>query len=133
MGNIAREDLNPYVGEAAKNMSAFQYYFVKLNTGGQVTSVAAATDLVLGVLRNEDADATGKAVIVDQRGSILCKAGTTSGKPGDQLTIDASGKVTKHTAGTGTRQNVVGMALEDYSTGAIFAVQIPTPFHRGEA
>ena len=132
MGVIVSDDPNPFIGEAAADLSTFQHFFVKLDTGGKIASIATGGENPLGVQKFDDADATGKAVVVQRRGSLLLKAGTPSGKPGDLLELAASGKVVKHTEGTGTRVRVVAMAAEDYTTGDLFVAEVPAPFSRGE-
>lgn len=129
---LFREDLT-FNAEAAKDLSSFQHRFMKLDTGGKVTNNATAGESVtFGVLQNNDASGTGQAARVAFLGRLRVVAGTTSGNAGDRLTLAASGKVQTHTEGTGTRQIVVGLALEDYSTGVTFTALVPAPYHRGE-
>jgi len=123
---------NSFTLPAAKDLSSFRFRMMTLNTGGQVTNNATAGEVITyGVLLNPDASGTGQSAHVGVAGLLRVEA-ATAGKPGDALTLAASGKVSNHAEGTGTRQIVVGVALEDYSTGAIFTMVTPAPSHRGE-
>lgn len=130
--SLAKKVIADFTAEAAKDLSSFQHRFCKVNTGGNITNTATGGDIPAGVIGNKTADATGKSVVVETFGVLLVTAGTTSGNAGDLLQLGTTGKVSKHTQGTGTRAQVVGIALEDYTTGVTFKAQIPAPFHRGE-
>jgi len=94
--------------KAAVNLSAKQYYLVKLHsTEGEVTLCAATTDIILGVLQNKPT--TGQAAVVRVLGTTKVKNGATSVAINAMVTSSLAGKAI--TAAT-DKNWVVGIMME---------------------
>lgn len=82
---------------AGADLSALQYYFVKLNSSGQAVACAAATDVPVGVLQN--------APTSGQEAEVLVVGGTK---------IVAGAAITLPSAiGTGATGKAVALATTD--------------------
>lgn len=97
--------------EAAGDLSAKQYYYVKLtSTANRVDVCAAATDKPIGVLQNKP-DAAGK-------NAEVMIVGITKGSAngalsiGDLVGTSSDGQVDGKTPGTDTTEYVTGQVLE---------------------
>ena len=94
---------------ASADLSAKQYYFVKMSADKTVTVCAAATDIPVGVLQNDPA--SGEEAVV-------CSVGTTkvSGDAdldfGQLIGTSADGQADRKIAGTDTTEYIVGQVLE---------------------
>jgi hypothetical protein len=82
---------------ANADLSANQYYFVKANSSGNAV-VAAAGDLVAGVLQNKPAAAGRAAAIMIDGVTKVIAGGTIT--PGASVESDSSGKAVAANAGT---------------------------------
>lgn len=100
------------------DLSAKQYFIVKLNSSRQVILTAAATDQLLGVVANVPDAGTNAPVDVCVRnaeGTFKVQCGGTVAV-GDRLTSDAAGKaITTVTAGN----EVLGIAVEAGVAGQV--------------
>jgi hypothetical protein len=106
---------------AAADLSAKQFFFVKLTGDFSVNLAAAATDAPYGVL--QDKPTSGQAADVMTRGITKLVAGGTIAA-GDRIGTDAAGKAVKKTEGTDTTNYVVGVALQAAVANDIFSADI---------
>lgn len=86
--------------EASADLSAKQFYAVKLHTvEGQCALGAAVTDVVYGILMNKPKSTEAAVIRVLGRAKAVAKGDGTAIAIGDKLGSDASGKLVKaHTA-----------------------------------
>lgn len=93
---------------AGADLRSNLHYIVKLDTSGNVVLAAAATDALLGVIR--EVGNTGEPITVQYGGiaKVFCGATITAGA---RVTTDGSGKLAAATSGN----TVLGVLL---STGA---------------
>lgn len=101
------------------DLSAKQFYFVKLDsTAGKVVVCAATTDVPIGVVQN--APAAGEEAIV-------CLAGVTKVNSDAALSLgahvgtSADGQAAAYVAGTDTTKRIVGVVLEASGAAAGYA------------
>lgn len=95
--------------KASADLSAKQYYFVKLSGAGTVTVCAGVTDKPIGVLQNtpESGDA-----------AVVCGLGVTKVNSdaalsvGDLIGTAADGQAAAYVAGTDTTKYIVGQVIE---------------------
>lgn len=99
--------------QAAADLSAYQYRFVKLDANGQAALCSAATDIPLGILQDKPA-AAGRAcnVMLDGRSKIV--AGANLAKS-DRVGTDSTGRAVALIAGTDTTKYPVGLVVNDNS------------------
>jgi Uncharacterized conserved protein (DUF2190) len=105
---------------STNDLSAKQYYIVAVDTSNDsaVVLAAAATDPIVGVLRNKPK--AGAAAVYRFLGTSKVIAGGTITR-GDFITSDANGKaITTTTASNAT----LGIALQSAVAGDIFEVQL---------
>lgn len=95
--------------EAAADLSAHQYKFVKLDSNGRVAAIAAATDVPFGILQN-DPNALGIAAEVMVAGVSEIQADAALAI-GVQIGTSADGQADAKTPGTDTTEYVVGTVL----------------------
>jgi hypothetical protein len=96
--------------EAGADLSAKQFYFMKLSAFNTVVVCAAITDKPIGVLQNKP-DAAGKAAEVMMLGiSKVSADGAIT--VGDSLGTSADGQADSIAAGTDTTVYTAGTALE---------------------
>jgi hypothetical protein len=106
----------PYCGSVS--LATKLHTLVKLHTDGTVLIGAAATDKLVGVLREENI--VGKPVTVQFGGVAKVLAGGTIA-PGDLITSDGSGA---GIATTTPGNRFVGIALEPADANDIFPMMI---------
>lgn len=108
--------------EAAADLSAKQYYFVKVSAANKVNICSAATDNPLGVLVNKPKEGEAASVLVAGIGNLIVAAATVSDGT-KQLGTDANGKAeVKTVVGTGrvvAQPLTAGGADGDIITAAI--------------
>jgi hypothetical protein len=110
--------------EAAADLSANQYYFVKVDATGKAALCAAVTDIPIGVLQNKPT--AGQAATVAYAGTSKILAGVALA-PADLIGTDAAGKAAPYVAGTDTTAYVAGTALATASAaGEIISALIST-------
>jgi hypothetical protein len=102
--------------EAAGDLSAAQYKFVKLDGNGRVAVCNAATDLPLGVLQNKPA-ALGRAADVLMVGVSKVQADAAIAA-GVLIGTSADGQADAKTVGTDTTEYVVGRTLQASTAAA---------------
>lgn len=108
--------------EAAADLSALQYRFVKLDSNGRVAAITAITDRPFGILQGKP-KALGIAaeIMVDGWSQMVGGANTAKG---DMLGTDAAGRGVAIVAGTNTTQYNLGTWVDDTdNAGEIGAVQ----------
>ena len=93
---------------AGADLSAKQYFFVKVNSSGEAILCAAATDKPIGVLQNSPISG-GEASITVVGGTKVvtgaaCDEGTVVG-------TDSAGKAAPYTAGSDTTKYIVGSVI----------------------
>ena len=103
--------------EAGADLSAKQFFIVKLNADKEVVLAAAATDAILGILQNEPLEgerATIRPNNASGTGKVIAGGAITLGA---WLTTDANGEAVVTT----TDGNVlIGQAVEAADDGDVF-------------
>jgi hypothetical protein len=100
---------------AGADLSAKQFFLVKLSSGNVVVSTAA-TDKIIGVLDNAPVSGDDAVVrLLSSSGTGKVKTGG-SGSAGDKLTSDGAGKAITTTTST---NRVFGLALTDFTSGDV--------------
>lgn len=94
------------------------HYLIKLHTDGTALLAAAASDKIVGVLREENV--VGKGVTVQFGGVAKVIAGGTVA-PGDLITSDGDGK---GIATTSAGNRIIGVALSAADANEIFSVMM---------
>lgn len=98
---------------ASADLSAKQYYFVKLSGAGTVTVCAAATDVPVGVLQNAPASGGAAEIVALGVSKVSSDAALSRG---NLIGTSADGQADAKTVGTDTTEYVVGQVLQ--ATGA---------------
>src|SRR5262245_1551499 len=100
---------------ASANLTAKQYYFVKVSGAGTVTVCAATTDQPIGVLQN--APDSGQAAEVCTSGitKISSDAAITAG---NDLGCSADGQAAVYAQGSDTTKYIVARALDTTTAAA---------------
>ena len=116
--------------KAGADLSAKQFYFVKLDSSGDVVVCAAVTDIPYGVLQN--APASGETAEVCVLG-ITKVSGDADLTKGNQIGTSSDGQAAAYAAGTDTTKYMVGQVLDDNAAagGYITAVVNCCNPHRG--
>lgn len=104
--------------KCATDLSAKQYYALKLSADGTVALASAATDKLVGTQLGEAKSGEGVAVVTSGTARAIAGAGVSRG---DFLTTNSAGKLI---ATTTTGDYVVGMALEAADANDIFEYQV---------
>lgn len=117
--------------QAAADLSANQFRFVKLDANGQVAAIAAVTDIPIGVQQDKPA-AQGRACNVMLFGVSKVVGGANLAKA-DQVGVDSQGRAVAYVAGTDTTKYKVGQVLEDNSAAGglatvLFSCMTPARF-----
>lgn len=94
--------------EAAADLSAKQYYFVKITSGGKADVCAAATDRPVGVLQNKPTAGNTAEIVVSGVTKVSSDAGLTAG---NLIGTSGDGQADAKTPGTDTTEYVVGQML----------------------
>lgn len=95
--------------KAAADLSALQFYFVKLDSSGDVVVCAAATDVPVGVLQNEPTSGQTAEVLVLGVSKINSDAALSIG---NLIGTASDGQADAKTPGSDTSEYVVGRVLE---------------------
>jgi len=93
---------------AAADLSAKQYYFVKINTSGQAALCAAATDKPVGVLQNTPTAGQAAEVLVVGGTKVVASASLDEGVA---IGTTSAGKAGAKTVGTDTTNYIVGQVI----------------------
>tara|TARA_A100001201_G_C4008829_1_gene176872 strand:+ start:328 stop:714 length:387 start_codon:yes stop_codon:yes gene_type:complete len=113
---------------AAADLSAKQYYFVKLASSTTVNVCAAVTDKPIGVLQNKPE--SGEQAIVRVFGVSKISADATLAA-GDVIGTSADGQAQPISLGSETTVHVCGQAIEAGAAGNILAAYINVTNGRG--
>jgi len=106
---------------AGGDLSSLQYRFVKLNSSGQVVTIAAATDRPIGVLQNAPASG-GVAEVLVAGGTKLVLGGTVT--EGGIVSPSSTGTAVAIVAGTDTTKYICGTALTEGASGEIITAVV---------
>lgn len=93
---------------AGEDLSAKQYYFVKINTSGQAVLCSGATDKPIGVLQNDPASGEEAVITVVGGSKVVASASIDEGV---LIGTASTGKADAKTPGTDTTEYVVGTAI----------------------
>lgn len=93
---------------AGEDLSAKQYYFVKVNSSGAAVLCAAATDKPIGVLQNDPASGEEASILVVGGTKVVVAA---SSDEGTVIGTTSAGKATPYVAGTDTTKYLVGSVI----------------------
>lgn len=107
--------------KAAADLSTKQYYFVKLDSSGDVAVCAAVTDIPYGVLQNKPTSGETAEVMVI---GISKVNGDADLSKGNQIGTAADGQAAAYTAGTDTTKYIVGQVIDDNSAGGGYATAV---------
>jgi len=93
---------------AGADLSAKQYFFVKINSSGEAVLCAAATDKPIGVLQN--APISGGEASITVVGGTKVVTGAACNE-GEVVGTTSAGKATPYVAGTDTTKFIVGSVI----------------------
>lgn len=93
---------------AGADLSAKQYYFVKVNTSGQAVLCSGATDKPIGVLQNTPTSGQEAAIVVVGGTKVVSSASIDEGA---LIGTNADGKADAKTPGSDTTEYVVGSVI----------------------
>jgi hypothetical protein len=93
---------------AGADLSAKQYYFVKVNTSGQAVLCAAATDRPIGVLQNNPTSGQEAAIVVVGGTKVVSSASIDEGA---LIGTNGDGKADAKTPGSDTTEYGVGTVI----------------------
>jgi hypothetical protein len=93
---------------AATDLSAKQYFFVKVNSSGQAALCSAATDRPIGVLQNTPDSGEEAAIVVVGGTKVISSAAIDEGA---LIGTNNAGKADGKTPGTDTTEYVVGTVI----------------------
>lgn len=105
----SQNDVQIITATAGEDLSAKQYYLVKLSADDTVKLCAAATDVPIGVLQNEPA--SGEVAAVATLGKVKIVAGAAIAA-GVLIGTASTGKVDAKTPGTDTTEYVIGQVTK---------------------
>ena len=94
---------------AGADLSAKQYYMIKLSADDTVVICAAATDVPVGILQNEPASGEVAEVLIGGKGKCVASAAIAAGA---LIGTDASGKADAKVPGTDTTNYIVGQVTK---------------------
>lgn len=106
---------------AGADLSAKQYYFVKLNSSGQAVVCAAVTDIPVGILQNTPASGSVAEITVVGVSKVSSDAGLTAG---NQIGTSADGQAAAYVAGTDTTKYIVGQMLTTTGAAAVIGTAV---------
>jgi len=98
--------------EAAADLSAKRFYFVKLDSDAKLVLCGAVTDLPIGILQNTPTLGQMATVMVDGVSKVVGGADLAKG---NMVGTDANGKAAAYVHGTDTTKYIVGQVLLDNS------------------
>lgn len=109
MANFGPEPVK-YSFEAGADLSAKQFYFVKLSANNKVVVCAAVTDVPIGVLQNKPTSGQTAEVTIC---GITKVSGDADLSAGNQIGTSADGQAAAYAPGTDTTKYIVGQVIED--------------------
>lgn len=96
---------------AGADLSAKQYFFVKLDSSGRVVLCSGATDKPYGILQDKpNASGVGATVMCNGISKVSMAAANTQGNVGG---TDANGQFAAYVFGTDTTKYIVAEVVED--------------------
>lgn len=104
--------------KAGADLSAKQYFYVKLNADNQVILCAAATDIPLGVLQNDPASGQDATVMVMGVSKVESDAALTAGW---LVGTSADGQADRKIPGTDTTEYITGQVIQGTGAAGDFA------------
>jgi hypothetical protein len=116
--------------EAGADLSAKQYYFMKLDSAGKAVVCAGVTDKPIGVLLNNPTAGQAAEIVVVGLTKVSSDAALAIG---DQIGTSADGQAAPYVAGTDTTKYIVGAVLETSGAAGVInsvLVNCANP-HRG--
>lgn len=124
MGMPYEIDVHSVTRQAGEDLSAKQYYFVTLNSSGQVILPTATTDVPYGILQN--APGSLEAALVMRVGTSRVVVGGSIATATNNIGTGAAGKAAAYAAGVaGTAAYPVGFMEEGADAdGRIGAISI---------
>lgn len=99
--------------EAAADLSAKQYYFVKVDSNGKADVCSAVTDVPVGVLQNKPTAGFAAEIVTVGVSKVSSDAALTEGM---LIGTSADGQAGQKVPGTNTTHYIVGQMLTE--TGA---------------
>lgn len=99
----------PWTAKAGGDLSAKQFYFVKMSADNTVVVCAAATDIPAGVLQNNPASG-GDAHVLSL--GISKVSGDADLDAGHLIGTSGDGQADRKIAGTDTTEYIVGQVIE---------------------
>src|ERR1041385_2745688 len=105
--------------KASADLSAKQFYIMKMSGVGTVTVCAATTDKPCGVLQDAPASGAPANVAFDGVSKVLAGGTITAG---DTVGTDGNGKAATYVEGTDTTKYRLGVALQSGVSGDYIAV-----------
>ena len=105
--------------EAAADLSAHQYKYVKIDANGRAAAIAAATDLPIGVLQNKPA-ALGQVAEIMVDGITKLQADAALA-PAAIVGTSADGQADAKTPGTDTTEVSNGLVIEGAAAAGNYA------------
>jgi hypothetical protein len=106
---------------ASADLSAKQFYFVKISGDNTVTVCAAATDKPIGVLQNAPTSGQEAEVTCIGQTKVSADAGLTAGA---LIGTSGDGQADPKTPGTDTTEYVVGAVISGVSNAAELATVV---------
>ncbi len=97
--------------KAAANLSAKQFYFVKLDSSGDAALITLITDVPFGVLQNKP-DAAGEPAIIGRYGTSKVSADAALATIGTFVGPSGDGQADARVIGTDTTHYVAGVTRE---------------------
>jgi len=91
--------------EAAADLSAKQYFFVKVDANGKAALCSAATDKPIGILQNKPTAGQPAEIVVNGETKYSSGAALTAA---NTIGTDAAGQAVALVAGTDTTKYIVG-------------------------
>lgn len=104
--------------KAGADLSAKQYYFVKLSAANTVVACSGATDVPVGILQNAPASGEIAEVMVCGISKVSADAALSVG---NLVGTSADGQADAKTAGTDTTEYSVGVVLQAVSNAGELA------------
>ena len=97
-----------FTASAGADLSAKQYYFVKMSADNTVILCSGATDVPIGVLQNDPASGEEASVLVVGGTKLVASAAIAAGL---KIGTASTGKADAKVAGTDTTEYTVGQVL----------------------
>lgn len=114
--------------KAGADLSAKQYYFMKISAENTVTVCAATTDIAIGILQNDPTSGQAAIVRIFGRSKVNADAAIAVG---DLLGPAADGQAAVYANGTDTTKYIRGIATKAVSNAGEIAEVLLTPLPRG--